>query len=107
MTRRGTLQPGQAGGAGILEHDAPYLALAKALELFYPPRMMPPGIHKTALIDLDADVHPSAAIGPYTVIKKGARIGRNAQLETGVFIGEGASVGAGADLGAYCVISSR
>jgi UDP-3-O-[3-hydroxymyristoyl] glucosamine N-acyltransferase len=106
LTRRGALQPGQAGGAGILEHDAPYLALAKALELFYPPRMMPAGIHKTALIDLDADVHPSAAIGPYTVIKKGARIGRNAQLEAGVFIGEGASVGAGAYLGPYCVISA-
>jgi UDP-3-O-[3-hydroxymyristoyl] glucosamine N-acyltransferase len=95
------------GGASLLEHDAPYLALARALELFHPASPMPAGVHKTAIVDLDADVHPTAAIGPYVVIKKGARIGAHAQLEAGVVISEGGRVGDGAYLGPYCVIAAN
>ncbi len=106
LAPRGQIPPDSLqSGASLLEHDAPYLALAKALELFHPSRAMPAGVHKTAIVDLDADVHPTAAIGPYVVIKKGAQIGANAQLEAGVVISEGGRVGNGAYLGPYCVVA--
>ena len=105
---RGQVEPqGVAEGVSLLEHDAPYMALAQALELFHPASTMPAGVHKTAIVDLDADVHPTAAIGPYVVIKRGARIGAHAQLETGVVIGEGGQVGEHAYLGPYCVVAAR
>ncbi|MDE0882216.1 MAG: UDP-3-O-(3-hydroxymyristoyl)glucosamine N-acyltransferase [Myxococcota bacterium] len=108
LAKRGKVAPESLlKGASLLEHDAPYLALAKALELFHPNQDMPAGVHKTALIHLGAEVHPSAAIGPYVVIKKGARIGAKARLETGVVIGEGASVDEGAYLGPYCVVAAK
>ena len=108
LAPRGQVPPESLhSGASLLEHDTPYLALAEALELFHPARTMPAGVHKTAIVDLDADVHPTAAIGPYVVIKKGAQIGANAQLEAGVVIGEGGRVGKGAYLGPYCVIAAN
>jgi UDP-3-O-[3-hydroxymyristoyl] glucosamine N-acyltransferase len=107
LAPRGQVAPESlVGGASLLEHDAPYMALAKALEFFHPSTSMPAGVHRTAIIDLDADVHPTAAIGPYVVIKKGARIGAGAQLEAGVVIGQDGRVGENAYLGPYCVIAS-
>ena len=108
LALRGQVPPDSLrAGASLLEHDTPYLALAQALELFHPARTMPAGVHKTAIVDLDADVHPTAAIGPYVVIKRGAKIGAYAQLEAGVVIAEGSQVGKGAYLGPYCVVAAN
>ena len=43
--------------AGMLRSKNPYLAFARALELFYRPPRYEPGIHPTAVI------HPTAKIG--------------------------------------------
>jgi len=63
-----------------LRTDDPYLAFAKAIELFYQPPRLEPGIHPSAVIAHDARVGPGASIGPYVVIGIGCVIGANATL---------------------------
>jgi len=43
-------------------------------------------IHKTAIIDTKADIDSGAEIGPYCIIKKGVRIGKNVKLMANVII---------------------
>ena len=49
------------------------------------------GVHSTAVIDADADIHPSARIGPYCVIGEGVTIGEGTILHNHVTI-EGPTV---------------
>jgi UDP-3-O-[3-hydroxymyristoyl] glucosamine N-acyltransferase len=80
---------------GMLRNKNPYLAWAKALELFYQPPGYAPGIHPTAV------VHPTAMkklgknphLGPYVVIDEDAVIGDNAVLLAHVVIYRGATIG--------------
>ena len=53
----------------------PYLAFARAIELFYQPPAYPPGIHSTASIDPAATIGQQAHIGAYAVIMQGAVVG--------------------------------
>src|SRR6266404_2436753 len=55
----------------------PYLAFAKAIELFYQPPKYAPGIHPTAVIAKSARIGENAHIGPYCFIDEDAHIGRN------------------------------
>ena len=81
--------------AGMLRSKNPYLAWAKAIELFYRPPSYAPGIHPTAVI------HPKAKkklgknthIGPYVVIDEDVVIGDNAVLLAHVVIYRGATIG--------------
>src|SRR5262245_31283476 len=43
----------------------PYLAFARAIELFYQPPAYAPGIHPTAVIAKSAGIGANAHIGPY------------------------------------------
>ncbi len=63
-----------------LRTAAPKLALARALELFYPPYLPPPGIHPTAVIAPSARIGSHAFIGPYVVIGDEVTIGNNARI---------------------------
>lgn len=56
----------------------PYLAFARALELFYPPAMPPVGIHSTAVISPRVRIGAHASIGPYVVIGDEVEIGDHA-----------------------------
>jgi UDP-3-O-[3-hydroxymyristoyl] glucosamine N-acyltransferase len=58
----------------------PYLAFARAIEIFYEPPSYPPGIHPTAVIDPTARLGQNAHVGPYVVIHAGAEIGANATI---------------------------
>ena len=51
-----------------LRLENPYLAFAKAIELFYQPPAYAPGIHPTAVIAPTAQIGPDAHIGAYAVI---------------------------------------
>src|SRR5215475_8952718 len=53
----------------------PYLAFAKAIELFYQPPRYAPGIHATAIIAITAKIGPGAHIEPYCYIDEEAEIG--------------------------------
>lgn len=71
-----------------------------------------PGVHPTAFIDDDAIVSPSASIGPFCYIGKGAVVGA-AVLEAHVCVGKYAKVGDEAYvfprvvISDYCVVGER
>jgi len=64
----------------------PYLAFAQTLEIFYPPAVLPEGIHPTAVIAPTARIGSGAAIGPYAVIGDDVVIGVHARLFAHVVI---------------------
>ncbi len=83
----------QAGDHPVLRHANPYLAFARALELFYQPPQYTPGIHPTAVIDPSVKIGPGAHVGPYVVIDAGVEIGRDAVLLAHVVIYRGVKIG--------------
>jgi UDP-3-O-[3-hydroxymyristoyl] glucosamine N-acyltransferase len=82
-----------AEGLPVLRHANPYLAFARALELFYEAPKYAPGIHPTAVIDPAARLGAGAHVGPYVVIDADAIIGSNAVLLAHVVIYRGARIG--------------
>jgi UDP-3-O-[3-hydroxymyristoyl] glucosamine N-acyltransferase len=63
------------------------VAFAKALALFFPEPVLPPGIHPTAIVSPTAQIAPTAHIGPHCVIGERARIGARVVLHAGDFVG--------------------
>jgi UDP-3-O-[3-hydroxymyristoyl] glucosamine N-acyltransferase len=78
---------------GMLRSKNPYLAWAKAIELFYHPPHYSPGVHSTAAIHHTAKIGKHAHVGPYVVIDEDAVIGDNAVLLAHVVIYRGAIIG--------------
>ena len=79
--------------AGMLRSKNPYLAWAKAIELFYQPPRYASGIHPTAVVHPQAKLGKNAHIGPYVVIDEDVVIGDNAVLLAHVVIYRGAAIG--------------
>jgi len=79
--------------AAMLRSRNPYLAFARAVELFYQPPQYAPGIHPTAAIHASARLGENAYVGPYVVIDRDVEIGRNAVLLAHVVIYPGARIG--------------
>ncbi len=77
----------------MLRSKNPYLAWAKALELFYQPPHYTPGIHSTAVVHPSAKIGKHAHVGPYVVVDEDAEIGDNAVLLAHVVIYRGANIG--------------
>jgi UDP-3-O-[3-hydroxymyristoyl] glucosamine N-acyltransferase len=78
---------------GMLRSQNPYLAWARAIELFYQPPRYPPGIHPTAVVHPTASIGKNAHLGPYVAIEEDAVIGDNAVLLAHVVIYRGVTVG--------------
>jgi UDP-3-O-[3-hydroxymyristoyl] glucosamine N-acyltransferase len=99
--------------AVIVQEPLPAIAMAQlvvdnvnrgliaALEIFAPPLRGFTGIHPTAVIESDADLHGSVAVGPHAYVGHGARIGANTVL------GPGCSVGENSSIGAHCRLDSH
>ncbi len=83
----------QAPGRALLRSDNPYLAFAKAIEIFHPPPRPAAGIHPTAVIAPSARIGRNAAIAPYVVIEDDAVIGDDCVLQSFVVIYRGARIG--------------
>lgn len=79
--------------AAALRCQNPYLAFARAVELFYQPPQYMPGVHPTAAIHSSARIGGSAHIGPYVVIDEDVDIGSNAVLLAHVVVYRGARIG--------------
>lgn len=71
----------------------PYLAFARAIEIFYEAPRYAAGIHSTAVIAKSARIGEGAHIGPYCYVAEGSEIGRNAVLHSFVNIYRGAKIG--------------
>ena len=82
-----------SGNRTVLRSSNPYLAFARAIELFYEAPRYTPGVHATAIIHPSASIGPNAHIGPYVVIDRDVVIGANATLLAHVVIYPGASIG--------------
>jgi UDP-3-O-[3-hydroxymyristoyl] glucosamine N-acyltransferase len=91
----------------------PYLAFARALELFHQPVTPDAGIHPTAVIGPGASIGPKASIGPYVVVGNGCRVGSGVTLHPHVVLYPEASIGNDTVLHShvvvreFCVIGSR
>jgi UDP-3-O-[3-hydroxymyristoyl] glucosamine N-acyltransferase len=79
--------------AGMLRSKNPYLAWAKAIELFYQAPRYAPGVHPTAAVHPTARIGKNAHVGPYVVIDQDAEIGDDAVLLAHVVIYCGARIG--------------
>lgn len=80
-------------GQNLLRSSNPYLAFAKAVEIFATPPAPRPGIHTTAVIAPSARIGRNPSIGPYVVIEEGAVLGDDCVLKSFVVIYRGARVG--------------
>lgn len=77
----------------VLRSENPYLAFARAIDLFYQPPKYAPGIHATAVVSPTARIGPGAHIGPYCFVDDDVEIGRNAMLHSFVSLYRGARIG--------------
>jgi UDP-3-O-[3-hydroxymyristoyl] glucosamine N-acyltransferase len=87
-----------AEGAGdapcaMLRASHPYLAFAKAVELFARDERPPAGIHRLSDVAATAVVAPDASIGPFATVGDGAQIGARSILYPHVTIGSHARIG--------------
>jgi UDP-3-O-[3-hydroxymyristoyl] glucosamine N-acyltransferase len=91
----------------------PYLAFARALELFHEPVLPPSGIHPTAVIAGDAEIGSGASIGAYAVVERGCRIGARVTiyphvvLYPEVCLGEDVILHAGVIVRECCILGHR
>ena len=77
-----------------LRSSNPYLAFARAIELFYQPPDYAAGIHPTAVVAKSAHIGADAHIGPYCFVDDDVAIGDHAVLHSFVTIYRGAKIGA-------------
>jgi UDP-3-O-[3-hydroxymyristoyl] glucosamine N-acyltransferase len=90
--------------AAMLRAKDPYLAFARALELFHRPLAYAAGVHPTAVVHASTRVGANAHIGPYVVIGEDVEIGANAVLLAHVVIYRGAKIGEGFFAHAHAVV---
>jgi UDP-3-O-[3-hydroxymyristoyl] glucosamine N-acyltransferase len=79
--------------ASTLRLKNPYLAFARAIEIFHPAPVYPPGVHPTAVIAPTAKIGEGASIGAYVVIGEHCVIGRHATILPHVVIYPNVRVG--------------
>jgi UDP-3-O-[3-hydroxymyristoyl] glucosamine N-acyltransferase len=91
----------EAAPCAMLRVRHPYLAFAKAVELFAGDDRPAAGIHPMADVASTAVVSPDASVGPFASIGDGVRIGARTIIYPQVTIGRGAQIGDD------CVIHSR
>jgi len=75
-----------AVGIPSLRTEDPYLAFARALEIFFIPPTPAKGIHPTAVVAKDAEIGSGVCIGAYAVIGSGCKIGADSVLHPHVVL---------------------
>ena len=91
----------------------PYLAFAKAIELFYEAPKYAQGVHVTAVVAKSARIGAGAHVGPYCFVDENVVIGEHAVLHSFVTIYHGAHIGdrffahAHAVVREFCKIGNR
>ena len=91
--------------AATLRTANPYLAFARAVEMFYQAPVPAGGIHKAAHIASTARIGPNASIAPCVVIENDVEIGSNCVLFPFVHICRGVRIGD--NFKAYAHVSVR
>ncbi len=87
-----------------LRHENPYLAFARALELFYRPPLPPPGIHPTAVIHPSTRLGRNVSVGAYTIIAEACVIGDEVIIHGHCTIYPHVTIGRQSILHSHCVV---
>ena len=87
-----------------LRTQNPYLAFARAIDLFYQAPVYKPGVHPTAVIAASARIGSGAHIGPYCFVDQNVEMGANAVLHSFVTVYQGARIGANFFAHAHAVV---
>lgn len=74
--------------------DDPYVAYAKVASLLNPDKEYQAGIHATAYVSPESQVHPSVSIGAQAVIEAGVELAENVRIGPGCILQSGVKVGA-------------
>ncbi len=97
----------QARGLAWVSLPDPRLGFALAMNHFYQPASLPPGIHPTAVIDPTVTLGAGVRIGPQAVIQAGVTVDDDVQVWPGVVVGPQAKIGSQSVLYANCTIYER
>ncbi|APB33554.1 UDP-3-O-[3-hydroxymyristoyl] glucosamine N-acyltransferase [Gloeomargarita lithophora Alchichica-D10] len=97
----------QARGLAWVALPDPRLGFALALNYFYQPAELPPGIHPTAVIDPTATVGEAVRVGARAVVQAGTVLENGVQVGAGVVVGDQVTVGYNSILYANCTIYER
>jgi UDP-3-O-[3-hydroxymyristoyl] glucosamine N-acyltransferase len=95
-SRAGAILVGSADGLpgrDLLVCSQPYLAVARALEIFHPRRPSEPGIHPSSVVADDLALGEGASIGPLVVVGRGVSIGERTVIGAGCVVGDGVRIG--------------
>ena len=76
-----------------LRSSNPYLAFARAVELFYEAPVPARGVDSSARVGASVRIGEGASIGPWVVIEEDVQIGKNCTLYPFVHIARGARIG--------------
>jgi len=77
----------------LLRVANPRLAYARAAALLHPPKRLPAGIAPSAKIGRNVELGEGVAVGAYSVIGEGAKLGRSVQIHPLVVVGREVVVG--------------
>jgi UDP-3-O-[3-hydroxymyristoyl] glucosamine N-acyltransferase len=91
----------EAAPCAMLRARHPYLAFARAVELFADPWRPEPGAHRLACIGQDVDLGAGVSVGPFAVIGDRVRIG------AGTVVYPHVTIGRDAVLGDACLVHAR
>lgn len=99
-------------GVALLLSPKPYLAYARAAQIFYPTPVATPGIHPTAVVDPTAQLGAGVAVAPHAVIEGGAVIGAGSSIGAGSVVGRNVILGEGCRIGphvtlTHCLVGDR
>ena len=83
----------------------PHPAWARVATLFFPLPPAVPGVHPSAIVAPDADIDPTAEVGPLCVIGAGVRIGPRCRIAPLAVIGDGVVMGRDCRIGSHASVS--
>ena len=83
-----------AAPCAMLRTGAPYLAFARAVELFTDAPPPPPGVDSASHVAGDAKLGDGVSVGPFVSIGSGAVVGPRTIIHPHVYIGPGVTIGA-------------
>jgi UDP-3-O-[3-hydroxymyristoyl] glucosamine N-acyltransferase len=87
--------------------DDVHAALARVLPRLYPDPDPDPGVHPTAVVDVDVQLGPRVVVGPGAVIGRGTRLSAGVRVGANTVIGEDCQVGEDAVLHPHVTVYRR
>ena len=101
------LEPDVPGIPNQLKVERPRVALARLLEIFARPPVVPIGIHPSSVIDSTAQLAADVRVGPHCSVGPRTKIGAGGTLVAGVHLGADVEIGSNCLLFAGVCVGDR